>query len=183
MLLFIFQVTQNIRMVDKSSSIDSGVVRIGFIVPEEDVVKSCSNRAELKMFMFTIEVVQHLTPLRCESGTTCCCPDTGFFSTFSENCISCAVIGSPNVSDTSILVLYGNSRIPSVVTMDTIMFVVQRLCPVCNCVIQCQIASSIVARQQYSHRNSTETHTHTHTHFFLQISSVYTCLLYTSRCV
>ena len=50
-------------MLDKSS-IDSGVVRVGFIEPELDVVISCSNPTEVKVFIGTIDVLQHLTPLR-----------------------------------------------------------------------------------------------------------------------
>ena len=51
---------QNIRLVDKCS-IDSGLVRIGFSEPEQDIVVSC-NPADLKKFVATLEVVQHLTP-------------------------------------------------------------------------------------------------------------------------
>ena len=50
-------------MVDKSN-IHSGLVRIGYIESELDVVISCTNNTDLKEFIDTIEIVQHQTPLR-----------------------------------------------------------------------------------------------------------------------
>ena len=101
-------------MVDKSN-IDSGLVRIGFKEPELDVVILCSNPAELKVFIETTEVVQHLTPLTCEWNMQSRCRSRVCYPTYSKNCISCSVNDSPNVrvSNIPLLILYDNSRTPS----------------------------------------------------------------------
>ena len=125
-----FQVMRNALILDKTN-IDSGLVRIRFTEYELDVVISCSNPAELKVFIGTMEVVQHLTPLRYWSDTQCHYPSLWCCPKFS-NCNRCTTKGSPNVSNIPLQILYDIFRRLEV-TMDTID-VVQRLCPMCNCV-------------------------------------------------
>ena len=87
-----FQVVQNIRLMDKSN-IDSGVVCIGFAEPELDIVIVC-NPKELKVFMHTMEVVQHLTSkcfeLPLNFSSQCLCENSTVFSTcllYTSRCV------------------------------------------------------------------------------------------------
>lgn len=62
---------QNIRKMDKIN-VDMGVIRIGFIEPETDLVIMC-NPKELKFFVETVEVVSTFTALNIGRLQVCKC--------------------------------------------------------------------------------------------------------------
>lgn len=91
-------------MMDKAR-IASGVVRIGFVEPELDVVISCNPR-ELKVFIDTIEAVKDLPTKYCELERkiicTCLCnPSIRFQTVICQKCIIQVVRSLPSVDDVS----------------------------------------------------------------------------------
>ena len=96
---------QNVRTVDKVN-IANGIVRVGFIEPDLDVVISC-NPEELKVFIDTVEAVQNITPRWCSRAeiSHICVNDLGehpgMQEMFCSTCVNRIICNSHNGDDVS----------------------------------------------------------------------------------